>query len=910
MTAYGELDRLLQGMHPPGSPSNGAGSIGSFTAGREHAVEIVSAWRDYSEQANLQGLGRTDQFTNGRLILLLVVVIDTLFIVVGYFFLLRILLTRARMALKPAEGEAGHAGQSSMALASINFASVALFVGAGADLLENALTAGIVWIDWNVTPAMGGQTPSAASNLWAGLLKAFSTLKVLGLGAVAFILLLVLVVLMASDRYRGSFRALGKALVTLRGQLIIVVLFFFLFKATDQTLDVVRRWDVPHALMAIGLTGILAYFTWESGRRLMLNRHRQQAPAPLPLGAVLIVGLVLLVGMGVFALTAATEWAPRGLAIPGGIIVLIVLASRLAGETVTFGPWRNLGSAIKSSPRAAWKGIIGFPRRSVRRLKEHFSGNRTNRFRWEGVPFIVLPQIVAGSILVLLGLAMLKASLGQLVYAPGIDGRRMLLLSLGGGIFLPAIAWLSFDSAGHLNSGEWAWWKTWPFWLTQVAVALSLVGLIIWAVAQEGGLWLATERLGTIGIVAGFLTAIGLLWALLSWWADHTKPPKAFLTMKRIPVFILLGVWLVLALYTEPGGFFNVRDMDVPKRNGPIATGITLEQAFDEWLVRVRREDANSASRPVIPMVIVSASGGGIRAAYWTASVLDCITEIDPAHSRGSRRALCGAGKRLTNDYALSRHIFTASGISGSSLGLVSYAAYLVEKEAESSHAARGWVSQSLNGDYVAPTLAWELFVEIPRSFLRFRTGMDRAEVLERAWERSWPILQSTGKSPLEGGLFSMWSEHPQVPLLVLNGTTVNEGCRFTSSILNGGVDAAQDDCLSLLSIDREAEGGSSRANVFAATRELIDFLCRNEDVRLSTGALLSARFPVISPSGRVEACSGERRSPENTVAFVVDGGYLDTSAASTVVELMNGLQTLLADRNRKDYASSCVVPF
>src|SRR5207302_2189912 len=90
-------------------------------------------------------------------------------------------------------------------------------------------------------------------------------------------------------------------------------------------------------------------------------------------------------------------------------------------------------------------------------------------------------------------------------------------------------------------------------------------------------------------------------------------------------------------------------------------------------------------------------------------------------------------GSRLPSD---ARWIFASSSISGGSLGFMEYAAHL----SGSSPPGEGpdWIGRVLGGDYVAPSVAWQLFVELPRSFVLFDHAQDRAAVLEQAWERAW----------------------------------------------------------------------------------------------------------------------------------------------------------------------------
>jgi hypothetical protein len=64
-------------------------------------------------------------------------------------------------------------------------------------------------------------------------------------------------------------------------------------------------------------------------------------------------------------------------------------------------------------------------------------------------------------------------------------------------------------------------------------------------------------------------------------------------------------------------------------------------------------------------------------------------------------------------------------------------------------------------------------------------------------------------------------------------------------------------------------------------------FLCPNPDVAMSTAALLSARFPYATPSGRLERCA-----EDGARTYVVDdGGYLDNSGSMSATDLY--LQTM-----------------
>lgn len=73
---------------------------------------------------------------------------------------------------------------------------------------------------------------------------------------------------------------------------------------------------------------------------------------------------------------------------------------------------------------------------------------------------------------------------------------------------------------------------------------------------------------------------------------------------------------------------------------------------------------------------------------------------------------------------------------------------------------------------------------------------------------------------------------------------------------------------------------------------------------------MLSARFPVISPSGDVRQCGADSRAGPAPNTFVVDGGYLEGSGAATALELWAGLAPLVAAHNADAAATACIVPF
>jgi hypothetical protein len=620
------------------------------------------------------------------------------------------------------------------------------------------------------------------------------------------------------------------------------------------------------------------------------------------------------------------EWDPGwGLAVPAVILVLVFLAGLVVKDRAQ--PPRDAGAPVRQ----------GTPR---------------------------LPRILAGTIAIAFALGVLDASFGYAVYVHDLDWEALLiplgvlaglaarllvrrgepLLWVAAGGFAGDVV-LAFVHGGQLPGIVLAvaavvlglvGWKLYDA-LTDVttpiddisATAITLAVAVIVAIAV-GVIWQTMwlgEHLGVVGVLFAFLLAATLFATLIAWATPGLPVLRFFrsLDARTFPLLTLLVVWFVLASNLDQGGYHDARVLDSPLA----ANGAKLDEVFACWLRKnglatsapcAQEASANTsaaAASGAAPLIMVATTGGGIRAAYWTALVLDCAFET----------TTCPNGER-SGGFTSSDRLFGMSGISGGSLGLASYAAYLIDKRegTPSDH----WVSDALHVDALSGAGAWWLFTELPRTLLQFNVPDDRAAVQEKGWEARWPNRE------LGRGIFDVWHSEPQVPLLLLNGTSVTDGCRFEASVLDGNVERIPETngtdseetasaraefagCRSTEPFDESNAGtgldigsiDSTRVapeSVLPGTKDLVDYLChRNFDVPLSTAALLSARFPFVNPSGRIERrCqTASFRAP---VAYVVDGGYLDTSGASPILELMQPLGGMIEQWNR-EHAPSCIVP-
>ncbi|MFT3888841.1 MAG: hypothetical protein QM713_11845 [Arachnia sp.] len=375
-----------------------------------------------------------------------------------------------------------------------------------------------------------------------------------------------------------------------------------------------------------------------------------------------------------------------------------------------------------------------------------------------------------------------------------------------------------------------------------IAMSTALLVLIGTAPRQTAAL------LGVLGVV---MASLGLLVLLIgASVAVHVAyaPPELFwvkaLRLREVPVVgLLLAVLLAATLQGGGSAVHGVRSL----ATASAAPGEDPAGAVSEWRARADgcRVNVGSESDPkwARPMLFVAAEGGGIRAAYWTAAVL---AEL------GSTCALDA--------------VVLASGVSGGSVGLAVMRTVSAGEGADAVGAigdAKG-LGEAVDGLLVRD-LAYSV-TGVPG--MVDGAWLDRAGLMESAWEEKVPGLAGDFYGPAAGAL-----KGP----LVLNSTDANTGCRVLVTQL----------VLDRPRLERCLEDTAPVAN----SRDLRDYLvdparpAADGDrcltgVRLSTAALLSARFPYITPSGVAGPCG------EAATAQLIDGGYAEGSGLGSLVDL------------------------
>ena len=144
------------------------------------------------------------------------------------------------------------------------------------------------------------------------------------------------------------------------------------------------------------------------------------------------------------------------------------------------------------------------------------------------------------------------------------------------------------------------------------------------------------------------------------------------LGLRRFPAIAFVLVWALLVAIIYPSSFHDARPGDAAAPPGPPPS---LEKAYDTWLAAAPKGSAR-------PLVLVAAEGGGIRAAVWTALVMECIFGPGPVKDdsqvcthQGSFDAQAAAADVRANRLP----VFLASGASGGSVGLAAWSARRVD---------------------------------------------------------------------------------------------------------------------------------------------------------------------------------------------------------------------------------------
>ncbi len=373
----------------------------------------------------------------------------------------------------------------------------------------------------------------------------------------------------------------------------------------------------------------------------------------------------------------------------------------------------------------------------------------------------------------------------------------------------------------------------------------------------------APRIVGAAALAAIALASINLFGSFVLTWLPmrNALPP--------LGPWVLLWAILISPLTDNHGGATR------PGAGAAMPPAQSASDAFDAWSGGLPATDTR-------PVYIVAAEGGGIRAAYWAAAVLQALQEADTGFAD---------------------HVFALSGVSGGSVGVSTWAATVRATRCPDPASAATSIplraTDMLAADFVSPALAGLFYYDFGQRFVPFpMNSLDRSRGLEEGMQRAGYRLSGR---PFEKTLAEFYQDCPHLPELMLNATVVETGQRAILSRLDTRkfVDAFR----------LPPAPGASGPAALVGNGSIVT----SPQLELSRQTLAqlthhSARFPLISPVASIRAVPARDAGLMDHVRArwwpdirmrLGDGGYFENSGLLTALETMKALGQAKTFRTR-----------
>lgn len=300
-----------------------------------------------------------------------------------------------------------------------------------------------------------------------------------------------------------------------------------------------------------------------------------------------------------------------------------------------------------------------------------------------------------------------------------------------------------------------------------------------------------------------------------------------------------------------------------------------ITDALDQRVATIGDDACTLEGTSAIPVVIFVAEGGGIRAAYWTTRVLEELRD-----SSG-----CFATSTLLS-----------SGVSGGSVGIAIARSGAIGDDATTALngvASPDTVATGVTGLLVSDLIASSTGVRVP-SWVGGEPGWrDRAALIELSWQDDVGQLQKAAD----------FQSHDLVGLPMLNSTDARTKCRVPVT----DVPVAGDDARCTQAVGAPA-----------VTLPILDTCIATLD--WAGAAMLSARFPIITPAGRLGDGDeddgdheGDDSSPRDACGAqtrqLIDGGYAEGSGLGTAADLAPLIASTIRAKNAEATGDRYLVP-
>ena len=518
------------------------------------------------------------------------------------------------------------------------------------------------------------------------------------------------------------------------------------------------------------------------------------------------------------------------------------------------------------------------------------------------------------------------------------------------------LRYLGFVPLVALPLGELAGWPGVGLLISFAAIVIAIVSRVVghtprevWqallASARGRGLGLPVARgagiallLGAVldvertAIIVGTIAAVNIaaaaviatLHSLVARFDSWSFPETAVTRRLRIanagvPILLFLTAWAIAVLVFQPAASHR---LPVVAANGsaPPPIGATVNAFLD----RPARDASVSSPRPVF---LIASDGGGARASYWTAILLDCaVAARAPLKARDGTPCARDRDGSAHAQIARAREILVVSGVSGGGVGLAQYASALVA--GGSRGLPRNWAEDVAGYDMLRAPTTWGVTHDIVAGLLgvhapdehclrvengrRVDDSMECRLVAALTRDRGNVLADSVAGA---GGRERL----PEVPLRSVMPTRSNDLPAYVdNATLAGGVARVVVSPLELaLHLTNNAEVrpscGTMRSEPacilppVARARDLVDVLGDHRDLPLMAAATLGARFPIITAPGYVASCDepgawlhDAATHCDEPRSSMSDGGFLENTGLLTIREVLPLISRRLAAENAK----------
>ena len=661
--------------------------------------------------------------------------------------------------------------------------------------------------------------------------------------------------------------------------------------------------------------------------------------------AAAVVGGVIVMGVAVLADVAVKAWpAARGRSILCWAIVCVLAVALTTVVVLALGGREHLWPAAVVAALAAVV-VVGswvLDKRHPEPMVLHHAPAYSNQPLAERTTWLV-GDAIAVLVLALAPLGLIRSFLApviaeylELVPASALAAAAvgLLLAAMVGAIAVPVVLLLgvwAFDRfvlGPEEAKGFWSvvdprvpsaangWrttvWNLVPIVVGAVIVAIAVIDPVLFA------------RLGPVAVTVLLLTGWGLMVGGVILALQRRRPMRLFrqLGLTSTPVIALILVCgVITATWLTPSALHAVRVSTADGEPQPILTADgtdderftrAIDERFARWEQSADECTVAGTNRTVKPLLLIAAEGGGGRAAYWTVQALNAFDVNTGRDGRGDYRrdaapVTCLAGAP-----------FAASGISGGTVGLV------VDRVSGTPGAD---IVKLMDPEplarLVTGMLAGDLVAGFTGAMVPTVDGVwnDRAGLIEHAWEEHTggddsPLRARFTREPAPDGARGAGSgdDAPLPPFLLLNSAEAVSGCRITIVQLDAAAPTpaptptseptptptpskSEKPRSSPLSPDECGRGdrGASYALAFD------DVWACSTSLRWSSAAMISARFPFVTPGGRMPVPNGAECSgaaPGTPHGQLVDGGYSDDTGLASLVDLLPELLPLVRAHN------------